>query len=268
MHISKAVQFKLILQKFIGFFCLVLIYFGYWIFILIFKKYKIPKLKSLRKQFKIITNKINKDPLLICPNHLTFIDSVLLILIFNSFFDYIKDFHTLAWNFPKTTHIKKNWFYQIISYLSKCILIDFDTHKNNISNYKNTNTDPIKIAKYLLSIGEYIMLFPEGHRSLDGKVDTKNFAYGVGKLINESPNIKVLCIYLRGHTQQCGSNFPNKGDSFYCKMELFDPSKNTIDNTAKNSELRKIRNIAKNIIEHLAVMEKKYLALQTDHNNK
>ena len=256
MHISKAVQFKLILQKFIGFFCLVLIYFGYWIFILIFKKYKIPKLKSLRKQFKIIT-KAHKDPLLICPNHLTFIDSVLLILIFNSFFDYIRNFHTLAWNFPKTTHIKKNWLYRIISYLSKCILIDFDTPKHNISNHKNI--DPIKIAKYLLSIGEYIMLFPEGHRSLDGNVDTKNFAYGVGKLINELPNIKVLCVYLRGHTQQCGSNFPNKGDHFYCKMELFDPS-NGVE--VHNSELRKIRSIAKNIIEHLAIMEKNYFSFK------
>lgn len=274
MYISKATKFKLFLQQLMAFCCLFLVYFGGWIFIFVIKKYKVSQVKNLRKQFKIITQKINQDPLLICPNHLTYIDSLLLIITFNSFFGYMKNFHTLAWNFPKINHVKDNWLCQIVAYLGKCIFINFEKPKNN-------NDKIIKIAKYLLSAGQYIMLFPEGHRSTDGKVDTKNFAYGVGKLIQEVQNTKVLCVYLRGNTQQYGSNFPNKYDKFYCKIQLVNPldknhnkyydlnsNKREINFNYANSQLRQIRNISKNIVEYLAKMEQDYFNTNNTNINK
>lgn len=264
MYIYKKDKFKLYVHQLISFVSLFLIYFSGWIFIFIIQKYKISNIRKLRKQFQVITKKANKYPLLICPNHLTYIDSLLLIIICNSFFGYLRNFNTLVWNFPKINNVKKNWFYRIFGYLGKCIFINFEKPNNN-------NDQIINIAKYLLSKGQYIMLFPEGHRSKNGKIDLINFTYGVGKLVKEMLNIKVLCVYLRGNNQIYSSNYPIKGEQFYCKMELFDPLDNDNCkqnglkiNTQKitNSSSRIIRNISKNIIEHLAKMEQNYFNIK------
>lgn len=252
MGIPNTIKAKLFLQRIISFLILVLLYFCYWIFLFIIRRYQILSINDIRKQFKSITKDI-AGPLLICSNHLTYIDSVVLILAFGSCLDYIFNFHVMPWNFPKTTHMKKNVFYMLISYIGKCVFIDFNNH-NRATN------QPMNIAKYLLLRGEYIMLFPEGHRGHGGRVDTQNFTYGVGKLIKEVPNIKVLCTYLRGSTQMEGSNFPNKHDKFYCKLKLLDPTKlipQAINNT---SELKIMRDLSKKIIQQLYDMEQEYFA--------
>ena len=252
MSISKTIKAKLLLQRAISFVAFSLLYSGYWWFLFIIKSYRILKIKEIRKQFKSIMEKTS-DPLLICSNHLTYIDSVLLTLAFSSCRDYLINFHTMAWNFPKTTHMKKNFFYKFISYIGKCIFID-------VGAPKTINNQPIKIAKHLLLKGEYTMLFPEGHRGHEGRVDTQNFTYGVGKLIHEVPNIRVLCVYLRGSSQKYSSNFPNKRDKFYCKLKLLEPSfKDAIINN-NHSELRNIRGISKHIIQNLVGMEQEYFA--------
>ncbi|MGD0465352.1 MAG: lysophospholipid acyltransferase family protein [Gammaproteobacteria bacterium] len=223
----------------------------FWVWLFIIKRYQINNFKNVYNEFKSIKKQIN-GPLIICPNHLTYIDSVLLIFIFGSMWDYICNFHTLAWNFPTTAHLKDNLLYKIICYLGKCIFFDL-----------NTSTDQPKKtmqkAKYLLSRGEYILLFPEGHRSTNGLVDTKNFAYGVGKLINEVPNVKVLCVYLRGSSQKTYSIFPNEKDRFYCKLNLITPiTANTPSINTNLNNLRSYREISKNIIQTLYQMEQDY----------
>lgn len=243
------------LQRVIGLGLFCLLYSGYWIFLFIIRRYKIPKIKKIRKQFKSIV-KNHSGPLLICPNHLTYIDSVLLIVAFSSCKDYLRNFRTMAWNFPKTTHIKNNYFYQIISYIGKCIFIDLDAKDHDKIN------QPMEIAKYFLSNGEYIMLFPEGHRGNNGRVDLHNFAYGIGRLINDINNLKILCVYLRGSSQEHGSNYPRKYDSFYIKLRLLDAAalKHSL-NSQNNSVLKNVRSLAKSIILILSNMEKEYFAL-------
>jgi 1-acyl-sn-glycerol-3-phosphate acyltransferase len=227
---------KLFIQKIICYITFIFLYPTTWIWVFVIKRYKINNLYNLRKEFQLITKKIN-GPLLICPNHLTYIDSVLLLFVFGSLWNYMCKFNTLAWNFPKIDHVKHNVFYKSVCYLSKCIFVDANT---------------IEKAKYLLSNQEYVLLFPEGHRSVNGLVDTNNFAYGVGKLVASLPNINILCVYLRGSTQKVKSNFPNAKDSFYCKLNLMIPEIN-------NNNLRTHRLIARNIINNLAQMEQEYL---------
>ena len=255
MSIPKTIEAKLFLQHIISFFAFALLYLCYWIFLFIFRRYHIISIKDIRKQFKSIT-KNTSSPLLICSNHLTYIDSVVLVLAFGSCLDYILNFRTMPWNFPKTTHMKKNIFYMLISYIGKCVFVELDDQNRSINQ-------PMNIAKYLLNKGEYVMLFPEGHRGNCGKVDTQNFTYGAGKLIKEVPNIKVLCVYVRGNTQIEGSNFPNKYDKFYCKLKLIEPSNLKPQTIANNfSELKLIRDISKNIIQILVEMEQEYFIRQ------
>ena len=40
---------------------------------------------------------------------------------------------------------------------------------------------------YLLGRGQSVLIFPEGGRSRVGRVDTENFMYGVGRMMQESP---------------------------------------------------------------------------------
>ena len=221
-----------------------------WVWAFVVKRYQIDNFKNIRNEFKSITKQIN-GPLLICPNHLTYVDSVLLVFIFGSMWDYICKFHTLAWNFPKTEHTKNNLLYKMICYFGKCIFFDLNT-----SSEQPKQT--IQKAKYLLSRGEYILLFPEGHRSTDGLVDTKNFAYGVGKLITEVPNVKVLCVYLRGSSQTTRSVFPKNGDHFYCKLNLITPKSNNITINNNSNNLRGYRELARNIVQTLSQMEQGY----------
>jgi len=215
-----------------------------WVWVFYAKKYKINNLKNTRNKFKSIKQQID-GPLIICPNHLTYIDSILLLFAFGSLWDYICNFHTVAWNFPTTKHTKNNLLYKFICYFGKCIFLDFETSTEQPKQ-------AMQKAKYLLLRGDYILLFPEGHRGWNGVVDTKDFAYGAGKLINEVPNVKVLCVYLRGASQKTYSNFPKDKDHFYCKLNLIDPK---ITNT---TNLRAAREISRNIVNTLALMEQEY----------
>ena len=210
MNYKKKIIVELFFQKIICFCVLSFIYPIFWVWLFIIKQYHITQLQEIRDEFKKITCKVARSPLIICPNHLTYIDSMLLLLSFDSLWHYMFRFYTFAWNFPKTEHVKNNLLYKVICYLGKCILLDV-----NVSTEQS-----MKKAVYLLMQGEYLMLFPEGHRSTNGLVDTQNFAYGVGKLVNEVPHTKILCVYLRGSSQKKGSNFPNRGDQFYCKLKL------------------------------------------------
>lgn len=239
---------KLLFQKFICFCCLAIIYPTLWVFLFVYQQYKVPNLKYIRKRFKAIRNKLTGS-LLVCPNHLTYIDSVILLFIFGSFWDYILNFNTFMWNFPKIDHIKNNLLYKTICYLGKCIFIDFDVKTNNSKLV-------LKKAACLLAHKEYILLFPEGQRTTTGTIDLNNFTYGVGKLVAEIPNIKVLCVYLRGDSQKTSSNFPKKKEIFYCKIKLIKRQK-LIHNNNINS-VRAYKDISKNIINVLSSMEQQY----------
>ena len=238
----------LFFQRITCFFSVIfLLYPLLWVWVFFIRCYRIDDLKNIRNEFKAIKNQIS-GPLILCPNHLTYIDSILLIFAFGSLWDYFWNFRTCSWNFPKTEHTKNNLLYKTICYLGKCIFFD-------LNNATEQPKQTMQKAKYLLSRGEYILFFPEGHRSIDGLVDTKNFAYGVGKLITEVPNVTVLCVYLRGSSQKTRSNFPNKHDRFYCKLNLITPE---VPNIIINNNLRNYREISRTIVQTLAKMEQDY----------
>ncbi len=185
--------------------------------ILIFKyimRYKINEMNSIRKQFKEMTK--NDNPIIICSNHLTFIDSCLIIWALAPLIWYQFNFNYFSWNLPAGDFFGKKKRYRLIALLCKCIFI----HRDASPNHHNEILD---ICKKLLIRGEIVTIFPEGKRSRTGNFDPNQLTYGVGKIIQCVPKCRVLCVYIRGDKQESYSNYPIKGSSFYMKMETITP---------------------------------------------
>ncbi len=211
-----------------------------------YQGYRIHAIKDLRKQFKDL-KKQAKGGLLVCPNHLTFIDSILLTWAFSSPLSYMKNFRTMSWNLPKESHVSANYLYRIICYLGKCLLIYTD-NKNN--------KDTMDKASYLINKGQYMMVFPEGTRSKTGRIYTENFVYGVGKLFLDSETENMLCVYIRGDKQKAASKMPEKKERFSIALKLIQPQ-----STQKGR--RAMRDVSNQIIDTLVAMESDYFEEET-----
>jgi 1-acyl-sn-glycerol-3-phosphate acyltransferase len=149
---------------------------------------KIENHKKLRAYYKEITRE-GQGPLLICPNHLTYVDSVILIYAFANHFWYVPNFKKHMWNLVAKEY-SKNLLFRIVCYFSKCIYLD--RNKEKAEGYPTLRT-----ATNLLKIGEVVLIFPEGRRSKTGRFDDAKLAYGVGKVVEDLGECRVLCTYLR-----------------------------------------------------------------------
>ena len=98
------------------------------------------------------------------------------------------------------------------------------------------------------------MIFPEGTRSRSGRINMQEFPYGVGRLVCNIPNCRVMTIYLRGDGQKTFSNFPRHGETFTLTAEECRPK-------TVLKGLRAQRDCAGQIIAYLAKMEKEYFDL-------
>jgi len=141
-------------------------------------------------------------------------------------------------------NFNRNIFVGLACFLTKCIPIirggDRDAVKSTMAK-----------CAYLLSKGENLMIFPEGTRSRSGRVNTEDFPYGVGRLVCNIPDSRVMTIYLRGDGQDIYSNFPKKGEMFNVRVEEYRPK-------TKLKGLRAQRDCSGQIVAHLAKMEKDY----------
>ena len=243
MIISRKERLKLTVQKWVSLLCFPVLYPLIILWLRFIKNYRIKNLEQIRKQFKQIKQSTSNG-LLICPNHLTFLDSMILIWAFASPWTYLFHFRTLCWNLPKASHVKESKLYRVICFLGKCILIDQDPKASKLTMDK---------ASYLLNQGQYVMVFPEGTRSNTGRINTENFIYGVGKLHIDSGLNQLLCVYLRGGSQTTASKMPKNGEHFTIEMKLI----------AANSDLngrRAMRDVATHMINELVDLESQHFA--------
>jgi len=212
--------------------------------------YRISELKRVRRRFAEIVSQA-KAPLIICPNHLTMIDSAIIIWALAPFRRIIVNPQYYPWNLPERKNFFNNIFLRFFCYLTRCIPVE------RRGPPEETRRVLDKIQKLLLC-RESIMIFPEGHRSRNGRVDTENYAYGVGRILQEVPSAKVLCVYLRGEHQETYGSQPRWGDKFYLDMELIAPA-------SEQKSLRGGRDISSQIIAKLVEMEHKYFAAAHDY---
>jgi 1-acyl-sn-glycerol-3-phosphate acyltransferase len=186
-------------------------------------------------------------PWIICANHLTMIDSVILAYGLNSFFRYMVDFRLLPWNLPEQENFQRNIFLAAMCYLSKCIPV----HRGGDRDEMKATLDR---CSWVLAEDQGLMIFPEGGRSRTGRIDRESVSYGVGRFVKDFDKCRVMCIYLRGDRQEGYSTIPKFGEKFTMKVETFRPERLDVNG------LRAQRVYAEQIIERLARMEEDYFA--------
>ncbi len=239
-------RLALTLQRFLGW--MLLIPLGFLIVFLLRVRFglKVKNHREIRRQFKEIVKQ--KRPILICPNHLTMVDSVVVLWALASIPYYLLHYRLFCWNIPAIENYADKPTWRIITYLSKCIPIDRAGSAEHIDSILD------KIASLLVG-GDLCMVFPEGTRSRTGRINSETAAYGIGKIIRKVPNCAVLCIYARGEKQETYSIFPHPRDTIHIEMELITPSSN-----AKG--LRAIRDYSVQTIGKLKELEDRFFALK------
>lgn len=207
--------------------------------------YKICEVDKVRKKVQELLT-VHKGPWLICPNHLTMIDSAILAYAMINPVKYMFAYRLLPWNMPERMNYSGNLFVVLICYLMKCIPVVRGGDRGGISNVLGK-------CRYLMNKKQNLMIFPEGTRSRDGRVKTKDFPYSSGRLFLTVPDTRVMCIYLRGKNQDTYSGMPRYGEKFFMAVEEIFPRTSL-------KGLRAQRDISFQIINHLFGMEEAYFA--------
>ncbi len=214
-----------------------------------FLGYRMENLKAFRAKIRSLLAR-QEGPVILCPNHLTMIDSLLLIWAMTPAWKAISKPRHFPWNTPEKKNFYHNAVLRFFCYIGKCLPV---VRQGPPQQTKILMTK----LKALLAKGQSLMMFPEGTRSVSGRVDTKNFAYGIGKIIDDlrQDGLKpqVLCLYMRGRKQEGKSTVPRRGDRFFIDAELVDPH-------TPHSGLRAARDLATQIVQRLAGMEQAYFS--------
>lgn len=209
--------------------------------------YKWKDLKGIRKKIQNLMG-IERVPVILCPNHLTMIDSLILVWALTPFWKAIGRSRLFPWNTPEKTNYAHVAVLRFFTYIGKCLPVVRQGPQEKTLKL-------MEKIKWLLSHGQSLMMFPEGARSLTGRVDTENYAYGVGKIVHEvrqtGINPKILLLYLRGDRQKGKSMIPPYGSTFTLDAQLLDPQ-------TPSQGLRASRDLSTQIIKGLASMEQKH----------
>ena len=209
-------------------------------------RYRTRDLKRIRAKIRLIYEE-HEGPWLICPNHLTMIDSLVISYGMASLADHILHFKQIPWNLPERKNFQQNRFLALLCYLLKCLPVDRGGSREELQKLL------VKCC-LLLSRGEGLMIFPEGGRSRTGYVDREKCSYGVGRFIDECKHCRVMLVYLRGDRQKTYGRTPRFGERFTMTVEVFDPDR------MDGGGLRAQREYARRIVERLAGMEEEYFA--------
>lgn len=208
--------------------------------------YRIRDLKRVRDEVARL-HKEHEGPWIICPNHLTMIDSVLISVGMASLFAHMLRFKRVPWNLPERDNFQRNLFLAVLCYLVKCLPVNRGGSREELQRLFDK-------CRHVLGWRQSLMVFPEGGRSRTGRVDKEGFSYGVGRFLDECPGCKTLLVYLRGDKQEAFGTIPRFGERFTMTVEVFDPGK------LDGGGLRLQREYARRIVERLVGMEEEYFA--------
>jgi hypothetical protein len=208
--------------------------------------YRIRDLKKIREECRRAFRE-HEGPWLMCPNHLTMIDSVILAYAMASMGAQIVGYRRLPWNLPERDNFQRSLALAVLCYLTKCIPVNRGGDREEMRLV-------LEKCTHLLENGQNLMIFPEGGRSRTGRVETEEYSYGVGRFLVEIKKCRVMCLYMRGDRQASYSIIPRLGERFTVRMEAFTPEESTL------SGLRAQRDYAGQIIQRLARMEEEYFA--------
>ena len=207
------------------------------------RRYRIPELQRVREEFKAQAGD-QRGPLLICANHLTLIDSLVIQWALTSSWRFVWRRDLFAWNLPDKRNLATFWWWRVLGYFGKCIPV---TRKGTPEQAKQTLDKVI----WLLRRGQSVVVFPEGGRSRVGRVDREGVTYGVGQILQAVPGTRVLCVFLRGRGQEAYSDYPARGETFVVRLKVMAPS-------TVSMGMRGARDLAIQIVGQLSEMEARY----------
>jgi 1-acyl-sn-glycerol-3-phosphate acyltransferase len=202
--------------------------------------YRMAGLRAARRAFEAEAGR-ERGPLLICANHLTLVDSLFIQWAMAPARRLFVRPALFAWNLPDRLNISRRWWVRLIAYVGKCVPV---VRKATPEETRRT----LEKVAFLLSRGQSVLVFPEGGRSRVGQVDTENFSYGVGRMLQDTPAVRVLCVFLRGRGQKAFSDYPRPGETFVIRFRQIAPA-----TTATG--MRGARDLATQIVGQLSRME-------------
>jgi 1-acyl-sn-glycerol-3-phosphate acyltransferase len=208
--------------------------------------YRIRDIKRIRGEVRRI-HRTYGGPWIVCPNHLTMIDSLVISYGMFSLADHILHFRRVLWNLPERKNFQRNLFLVLLCYLAKCLPVERGGSREGLQRL-------LEKCCQVLDWGQSLLVFPEGGRSRTARINQENFSYGVGRFLNEKSDCRVMLVYLRGDGQETYGTMPRFGERFTMTVEVFDPG------VVNGRGLRRQREYARRIVERLAGMEDEYFA--------
>mgnify|MGYP003702189015 CR=1 FL=1 len=112
--------------------------------------YRIKNATRLRKKFRRLMAE-SDEPILICANHLTMVDSMLVAWALGGTWWYFFNFRRMPWNLPEYRNFASLWFGRAAVWVTKCIPIRRGGHREHVSGV-------LKRVKYLLARGETALI--------------------------------------------------------------------------------------------------------------
>jgi 1-acyl-sn-glycerol-3-phosphate acyltransferase len=188
----------------------------------------------------------SRAPLLVCANHLTMVDSLVVAWALGSPLFFLRRYASLPWNLPEERNFAATWWSRVLIYVMKCLPIRREADRKEAARV-------LSRVAWLLSRGDVALIFPEGGRSRSGRVEADAAAYGVGRLVRAVPDCRVLCVYVRGRHQTTWSDAPVRGERFRAAVSLLEPK-------SDGSGLRASLEISRQIVGRLMEMEQRFHA--------
>ena len=208
-------------------------------------RYRVENAAEIRKAYRALVKK-NDGPILLCANHLTMVDSAILAWALGGSWWYIFNYRRVPWNLPEYNNFASDWFSRLAVWVTKCIPIMRGGPRKQVSG-------AIKRVQHVLARGDTALIFAEGGRSRQGRVQEGSAAHGMGRIMNAVGGCKALCVYLRGDRQKTWSTVPARGETFHIDFEFFQPE-------SLHRGMRRSRDLAQQIVAQLARMEESYFA--------
>lgn len=177
-------------------------------------RYRIVNRSETRRVFQELCSQ--PGPLIICANHLTYIDSAIISWALAPVSWFALHYGKLPWNLPAGDHFRKGLLNPLLAFFLKCIFI----HRDGSHAHKAAVMDTVL---ELVRRGEPLTIFPEGRRSRSGRIDSANLKYGVGKLLAALNGATVLCLYVRADGQRSYSKAPPRGSRFHVEFSVLRP---------------------------------------------
>ena len=130
--------------------------------------YRIRDLERIRSEVARL-QKEHEGPWIICPNHLTMIDSVLISIGMASLWAHVLRFKRVPWNLPERDNFQRNLFLAVLCYLAKCLPVNRGGSREELQRL-------FEKCRHVLGWRQSLMVFPEGGRSRTGRVDREGFS--------------------------------------------------------------------------------------------